>query len=314
MKFPLVSIALATYNGEMFLSQQLDSILAQSYINLEIIICDDNSTDSTRDILNYYAQNDQRIQLFFNETTLGLVKNFEKALSLCSGEYIALSDQDDIWEKEKIESLIRHIGSASLIHSDAILIDATEVIFASSYSHYSHKILYKDIFSYLLGNNVTGCTSLFSRKLLKYALPFPEGIFVHDWWLALCAYKHEGIVYYDQALIRYRQHAHNQIGAADSRRIHPFETREKAFKKTVQFLQELLDIPFFSVHEKQFMTHLIEYYNDFFTKKFCFRSFIFHLRYFRYFNEGKPFLYQVMGLFLAYFGADIQRKLWKFSS
>lgn len=313
MKSPLISIALATYNGEMFLPQQLDSILLQSYTNLEIIICDDRSTDSTRDILNHYAQNDQRIQLFFNETTLGLVKNFEKALSLCSGEYIALSDQDDIWEKGKIQSLIRHIGNASLIHSDAILIDATEVVFASSYSHYSHKILYKDIFSYLLGNNVTGCTSLFSRQLLELALPFPKGIFVHDWWLALCAYKHEGIVYCNQPLIRYRQHANNQIGAANSTRIHPFEAREKAFKKTVQFLQALLDVPFFSVHEKQFITHLIEYYNDFFTKKFRFRSFVFHLCYFRYFNEGKPSAYQVMGLFLAFFGANIQRKLWKSS-
>lgn len=310
----LVSIAMATYNGEKFLREQLDSILSQSHSELEIIICDDRSSDSTAVILEEYAMRDKRIKLFFNAKNLGLVKNFEKALSLCSGEYIALSDQDDIWEKEKISILLREIGNASLIHSDAFLIDGAGKVFARSYSRHSKKILDKNLYSYVLGNNVTGCTALFSRKLLLCALPFPNHIFVHDWWLALCAYKHDGIVYCDKSLVRYRQHGGNQIGAADTKRIHPFDAREKAYRKTLLFMQALMNVPFFSANEKIFIAQTHTYFSDFFTNRFRLRSFLFHLRHFNYFNEGKPFAYKLAGLFLSFFGAEKQRNLWKFFS
>lgn len=307
-----VSIAMATYNGEKFLCQQLDSILSQTYKNLEVIICDDCSTDSTCTILKLYSQKDDRIKLFFNEKNLGLVKNFEKALSLCTGEYIALGDQDDIWENNKIACLIESIEGSLLIHSDALLINNDGIVINTSYSTYSQKNLNKNIHSYLLENNVTGCTALFSNKLLKYALPFPENILVHDWWLALCAYKHGAITYLDQPLIRYRQHESNQIGASDTLKIHSFEQREKAYKKTTLFLKTLLKVPFFSTKEKTFIAQLIQYYEDFFSKTCRFRSFFFHLRYFQYFNESKPFAYKLIGLCLSFFGANTQRILWKY--
>ena len=93
----MISIAMATYNGEKFLRYMLDSILSQTYQDIELIICDDNSSDSTCLILKEYEKNNSRIKLYFNESNLGFIKNFEKAISLCSGDYIALSDQDDIW-------------------------------------------------------------------------------------------------------------------------------------------------------------------------------------------------------------------------
>lgn len=308
----LVSIAIATYNGEQFLREQLDSILTQTYQNLEIIICDDQSTDSTHQILQEYSLQDSRIKVFLNNKNLGLVKNFEKAISLCSGEYIALADQDDIWEKEKITSLLQEIGLASIIHSDASLINAEGEVFACSYSYYSKKILYKNIFSYILGNNVTGCTMLFSHKLLQYALPFPEHIFVHDWWLALCAYKHGGIAYCNKPLIQYRQHGRNQIGAADTTRVHSSNAREKAYKKTLMFMKTLMNVSFFSSQEKKFITEAHSYFSEFFSNRLRPRSFLFHLRYFNYFNEGKPFLYKLIGLFLSFFGDKIQRLMWRY--
>ncbi|HEX5711258.1 MAG TPA: glycosyltransferase family 2 protein [Sulfuricurvum sp.] len=307
----LISIAMATYNGEKFIAEQLDSILSQSYGNLEIIICDDHSTDSTPAILKNYAMQDGRIKVFFNAENLGLVKNFEIALSLCGGEYIALADQDDIWEKEKIATLLQEIGDCALIHSDASLIDGEGKLLAPSYSRYSRKILGKDIYSYLLHNNVTGCTALFSRKLLEYALPFPDHIFVHDWWLTLCAYKFGGITYIDEPLIRYRQHGCNQIGAADTRKIHPFNAREKAYKKTLMFMKTLMNVSFFSSQEKNFITEVHSYFSEFFSNRLRPRSFLFHLRYFNYLNEGKPFLYKLIGLFLSFFGDKIQRLMWR---
>ena len=92
----MISIAMATYNGELFIREQLDSILTQTLSDWELIVCDDGSTDNTLSILQEYANNDSRIKIYQNETNLGFKRNFEKAIGLCSGEYIALCDQDDI--------------------------------------------------------------------------------------------------------------------------------------------------------------------------------------------------------------------------
>ena len=104
---PLVSIALCTYNGEVFLQEQLNSLLNQTYTTIEIIAVDDASTDSTRSILEKKASTDSRLKVFINEKNIGYNKNFEKAISLCSGDFIAISDQDDIWEAEKIGKMMR---------------------------------------------------------------------------------------------------------------------------------------------------------------------------------------------------------------
>jgi len=119
----LVSIVMATYNGQDFLCQQIDSIIGQSYSNLEIIIQDDGSSDGTCNIVRRYALKDSRIQFFKNKENLGIVQNFYDLIDKATGEYIAISDQDDIWKPNKIEFLINHIGIHSLIYSDSQLID-----------------------------------------------------------------------------------------------------------------------------------------------------------------------------------------------
>ncbi|QCT93939.1 glycosyltransferase family 2 protein [Caminibacter mediatlanticus TB-2] len=210
----LISVVMATYNGEKFLREQLDSILNQTYKNLEIIICDDCSTDKTWKILEEYKQKDQRIKIFKNETNIGYVKNFEKAISLCKGDFIALSDQDDIWIENKIEILLKNIKNYDLIHSDAYLIDETGTVIHNSYSSLSKKYLYpKDIVELAFTPSVTGCTCMFTKSLKNKAIPFCKNIHVHDLWISLVAFKNNGIIYYDTPLIKYRQHANNQIGA-----------------------------------------------------------------------------------------------------
>src|ERR1700748_3070750 len=96
-KQPLVSVAMCTYNGEKYIRQQLDSILNQTWRNLEIVIVDDGSSDDTFAIISEYAEKDSRIKCFKNEVNLGFNKNFEHAVELTTGDYIAISDQDDIW-------------------------------------------------------------------------------------------------------------------------------------------------------------------------------------------------------------------------
>jgi len=210
----LVSIAIATYKGEKYIKEQIESILNQTYKNLEIIICDDNSTDNTFNILKEYAKKDKRIKLYKNKQNLGYVKNFEKAISLCHGDYIALSDQDDIWLKEKIKILLDNIGNFDLIHSDTYLIDENGEILHKSYSNFAKKQLNpKDIIELAFTPMVTGCTCMFTKSLRNKVLPFCNKIDVHDLWISLVAFKSNGIKYYDKALIKYRQHSNNQIGA-----------------------------------------------------------------------------------------------------
>ena len=111
---PLVSVVLCTFNGEKYLRPQLDSILSQSWTNLEVIISDDASTDGTVSIIKEYGRKDPRIRVFVNEVNSGYNKNFEKAFSHASSEHIAISDQDDIWESNKIECIMKQWLPGSL--------------------------------------------------------------------------------------------------------------------------------------------------------------------------------------------------------
>lgn len=214
MEQKLVSIALATYNGEKFLRNQLDSLLAQTYKNIEIIVCDDCSKDGTVKILEEYKTK-HKITYYVNEKNLGYIKNFEKVIGLCSGEYIALSDQDDVWLDNKIELLVNNIGDCSLIFSDASLIDENGDIFEESFHDYQNIYMPENYDQYrflLFRNFVTGCTSLFKKEILSKAIPFIDSI-PHDWWIALNASMIGEIKKNQSPLVQYRQHSNNAIGA-----------------------------------------------------------------------------------------------------
>lgn len=118
-----VSIVVTTYNGAKYLAAQLDSILAQTHHELEILISDDASTDDTWAVAQHYAEKDTRIQLFRHEKNVGLHANLNAALAKASGEYIAISDQDDIWLPHKIEKQLSLLGGAVGVYSDSALID-----------------------------------------------------------------------------------------------------------------------------------------------------------------------------------------------
>jgi glycosyltransferase involved in cell wall biosynthesis len=210
----LVSIALATYNGERFLREQLESIFAQSWPRIEVVAADDRSTDGTVAILEEYRRS-HGLRYRVNERNLGFVRNFEQVVSLCTGDCIALADQDDIWEPEKIETLVRAMGDSSLVYSDASLIDGTgnplpgALLERSGVAPVTGKS-----FAHLVCNAcVTGCTAMFRRDLLDVALPIPAAETYHDWWLSLVASKRDGLSFVDRPLVKYRQHGGNYTGA-----------------------------------------------------------------------------------------------------
>lgn len=288
----LISIAMATYNGEKYLREQLESIYAQTYKNIEVVVTDDGSSDKTVEILEEYAKS-HGLRYYINETNLGFVKNFEKAVNLCKGDYIGLSDQDDIWLPHKLSTLMENIGDNLLICSDAKLIDENNNMIADSQFEYSNKsknilLTFKKL---AIRNYVQGCTILMRKELVQYAHPFPLGIKSHDHWYGLIAATHDRIIFCKEALIMYRQHANNQIGAyhyaASSllskiflqfTKAH-FQKRIEDGHKYAEGLQVFRSYRQFNISQYEFLDELIYYYQSWMHIGFDFKAFRIALKY-----------------------------------
>lgn len=200
-----VSIALCTYNGAKYLPTQLDSILKQTYNNLELVIVDDKSTDDTPNLLKLRAKDDCRIKLFFNNKNLGFNANFEKAIKLCSGNFIAVADQDDIWKLDKISRLLENISCNWLIFSNSQFIDASDNLIDGQILKNDFSLGERDFRSLLFSNFVTGHTVLFTKEFLNYLLPIPNNGF-YDWWMGFVALYHNKITCLNEKLTLHRIH------------------------------------------------------------------------------------------------------------
>ena len=296
MNSKLVSIVMATYNGEMYLRQQLDSILDQTYQHFELIVVDDASTDETLSILNEYSISDGRIHIFPAENNLGIVKNFERGLMLASGEYIALSDQDDVFRPDKISLMVKALEAhpkRDLVISDLSLIDADGNQIALSMWRYAklEPKQGKPFRRLLYGNFATGCAMMFRRRLLEHAIPFPADCLVHDWWLAVVASssKGGGLCLINEPLTAYRQHLSNVIGAkatdninkiiaarikVPSRGLSVFENRMNLYKKLhLDRLAGYLQSTIWSAKERMIIEQnrvlILDYTNDIHRNLFC---------------------------------------------
>jgi glycosyltransferase involved in cell wall biosynthesis len=205
---PLVSVAMCTYNGALYLRQQLDSILHQTYPNLELVIVDDASVDATVDIIREYERKDARIRYQVNAENLGYNRNFEKAISLCRGEIVAVSDQDDIWESRKLELMMKDWPESS------------DFVFSLSGTFYENDIAgripappvhYHDISDthHLVFNSpVHGHAVMFKKDLIKTCLPFPPDVF-YDWWISMHAASLGSIGCIPETLTWHRVHTKN---------------------------------------------------------------------------------------------------------
>ena len=210
----MISIAMTTYNGEKFVSKQIESILKQTYQEFELIVCDDNSSDETISILEEFQAADTRVHIFKNDKNLGFKKNFEKAISLCNGEYIALADQDDIWEPKHLEILYNSIGDNYLACGDAIFIDSTDSFFENKkkLSDYNYDLTAitsnMDVIKRILyrGNPYQGASMLLSRDFLSIAMPIPENCPYHDVWFALVDSIFDKFSYTSEIVNNYRLH------------------------------------------------------------------------------------------------------------
>lgn len=217
-----IDILLATYNGQEFLREQIDSILNQSYQDFNLIISDDSSEDETYKILKEYEKKDSRIRLFRQEKNLGLIQNFEFLLKQVTSDYFMFSDQDDIWKENKIEKSINKLKQekAALVYTDLEIVDKNlEIIYPS---YWKYKNIYKKIKKYnnfealYLNNFVTGCTILAKSNYIKDIVPLPKTskFMLHDYWTALVIASKDKIAYLDEPTIKYRQHKNNRVGSS----------------------------------------------------------------------------------------------------
>lgn len=222
-KKPKFQIVMATYNGEKFIDEQINSIMKQ-IDDGELLIHDDGSTDDTKRIIAEWAARDKRIKIVEGESQGGACANFAYLLEHTQADYVFCSDQDDIWKDDKILIMMKSIlfyesvfgkEYPLLICSDLILIDKTNVLINNSMmKHQNLNPRWVSEFNLLLTQNVvTGCTMLLNRSLLSYALPIPKNAVMHDHWLALVACAKGKIIFLSEGLVFYRQHENNQIGA-----------------------------------------------------------------------------------------------------
>ena len=196
---------LCTYHGERFLKAQIDSLLQQTYSNIEIVVSDDHSTDGTKAILQQY-ETDPRFRIFYQSHNLGTVQNFEYATHLAKGEFVAFCDQDDIWLPEKVQKLYEAIGKHWLVYSDSILIDEAGQSLQKNLSHLRKMYSGQDTRGFIFSNVVWGHAMMVKKDLLSHVLPIPEKI-PHDIWFAAKATALTGIQYLDEPLTLYRQHS-----------------------------------------------------------------------------------------------------------
>ena len=201
---------MATYNGAEFIGMQLESILGQLEANDEVGIADDGATDAT---LDYIASvNDSRLRIISSGGhPLGPTYNMERALAAAKGEYVFLTDQDDVWLPGKVARVLGGLEKATLVLHDAYLLHR-----AGSSEEWIRGDLLSQIRPFARGllrnwfkNGYTGNCMAFRRELLAKALPFPAKLPMHDQWLGLVAEKYFGVEYIPEALVEYRQHKTN---------------------------------------------------------------------------------------------------------
>lgn len=179
----MISVCMATYNGERYIVEQLQSILSQLSLIDEVIISDDHSTDSTLDVIR--SLNDERIKIFMNTMGKGYTRNFENALSKSKGEFIFLSDQDDVWIEGKLSRMMQILQKADFVVGDAVVVnEALEVIQPSHFKQYDVRT---GFIHNLFKTRYIGACMGFKRSVLDVALPFPpnSNLCPHDYWIAV---------------------------------------------------------------------------------------------------------------------------------
>ena len=264
----MIEILLATYNGERFLPEQIESITSQSFKDYYILASDDSSSDCTLEILRgYESVLGEKIKVV-QSNTHSAKENFYNLLDMADAEYIALCDQDDFWERDRLKKSLKAVQRLEkrygkempiLVHSDLEIVDenlnsqnkkmseltgiSEAIKYAKEESKYLYTISTEESFSrYLVENNITGNTVIINKALLDI-YKRPKVSFMHDWWLGMIAFTFGKVGYLNECLVKYRQHESNELGAKNPLELHNIRKRNK------QRIRENYDCMFAQVEE-----------------------------------------------------------------
>jgi len=218
----MISVCMATCNGEKYVQKQVESILAQLSETDEVIVSDDSSSDATIKIIESF--NDSRIKIFKQQKFCSPIFNFENAIKNATGDYIFLSDQDDLWLPNKVKITVNYLKKYDCVISDAFIIDMNEKIISDSFFEVNKSK--KGLCSNFIKNGYLGCCMAFHKKMLKYILPFPDNIPMHDMWIGSVSELFGQTVFCKEPLIYHRRHGLN-YSMTSEKSINPIAVRLK---------------------------------------------------------------------------------------
>ena len=222
----MLYILMSTYNGARYLTEQLDSIIAQTYTDWRLFVRDDGSSDETVQIVKRYAKADKRIFLLSDNENIGARRSFERLLTQCGeADYFAFSDQDDVWLPDKLAICLERMRQAEeakpnspiVVHSDLKVVDEALQPIAPSFWQYGGiepEILDRNMHFIAICNSLTGCAMIMNKAARQVVLPFQPDAFMHDAWIAIAVLAAGGqVIPIAQPTILYRQHTDNVCGA-----------------------------------------------------------------------------------------------------
>ncbi|HEY9063026.1 MAG TPA: glycosyltransferase family 2 protein [Pseudobacteroides sp.] len=240
-----ISVAMCTYNGEKYLKEQLESIATQTLLPNELLVCDDCSVDDTLGILERFSLNSPfQVHIFRNDKNMGSTKNFEKCVSLCTRDVIALCDQDDVWLPEKLEKIIsvfENLPSAGVVFTDALVVDEElkplgyNMWESTNFTNKEKKDILngKPINTLLKHNVATGATMAFKSLYRDRFFPIPANWY-HDAWITFVIALYCDLRFIEEPLIKYRQHGAQQVGGIKNENF----SLEKGFKNTREYYKK----------------------------------------------------------------------------
>lgn len=230
-----VNILMATYNGDKYIKEQIDSVLGQTYKDFNLFICDDGSTDNTIKIIQEYVSNYDNVFLE-HSSHLGACQNFANLIrNHRDSEYIMLCDQDDVWDSKKIEKslnvLEQYETEPALLYSDKVYVD--ENLNELNMPNRKYKDTYKSL---LFQCHIYGCTVMLNKRLIEI-VDIPQYASMHDHWISLLAAYYGKIIHLDEPLMLYRQHSDNVTGGVNqlslSKKLHNWKKTNKACERTI---------------------------------------------------------------------------------
>ncbi|MBQ7192306.1 MAG: glycosyltransferase family 2 protein [Paludibacteraceae bacterium] len=227
----MINILMSTYNGEKYLTEQLDSILLQTYTDWNLFIRDDGSNDNTITILNNYKKKySDKITIVSDGQNLGACHSFERLLQgNDNADYFAFSDQDDVWLPDKLAHCLKTMQTAEqqfvntpiIIHTDLEVVNEQLQTINPSFWQYSNiqpSLVNNNLHYLAICNSVTGCTMMMNKKAREYGLPVSPNAYMHDAWIALQTLLHNGkVIPLFETTVKYRQHNSNVLGAVPYR-------------------------------------------------------------------------------------------------